>query len=482
MSAAQACVSHDRGPAPRPRRYRARRPESTPLYPVVQHHFESWLALKHTGDPFENTVPAFVERDFRKYLDCGIFARGFGRARCPRCGHDFLVAFSCRARAVCPSCNARRMAETAAHLVDHVFPPLPVRQWVLSVPKRLRYFLQREPTAVNAVLHILLRSVEAALRAHSPGAGARARLGAVSFVHRFGSALNPHVHFHCCVLDGVFEAEPESDEQFTFREAVGLSDQAVAAVQAQVRRRVLCGFVRRAWLTDEQRQEMQRWAHSGGFSIDAAVRIEGWDRGGLERLLRYCARPPFALERLEAIGTDRLVYHLPKPGPDGRTDLMLTPLELIDRLAALIPPPRLHRHRYHGVLAPNAPLRAALTALARDTPATPDPSAVAESVGGEEHRRSPARYLWAMLIARIYEVFPLVCRHCGAEMRIIAFVTETASVTRILQHIGEPTKAPVLSPARGPPAWDDGFDQTAVFDPAAAAPQPVFEFDQTATW
>ena len=212
MSATPACISPDR----RPRRYRGRRPETTPLYPVVQHHFETWLALKRSGEAWEDTVPAFVERDFRKYLDCGILARGFGRARCPRCGHDFIVAFSCRARAVCPSCNARRMAETAAHLVDHIFPELPVRQWILSLPKRPRDFLQREPAAVNAVLHIFLRIVEQTLRAHSPGAGHRARLGAVSFLHRFGSALNPHVHCHCCVLDGMFHAEPVSHGQVRF--------------------------------------------------------------------------------------------------------------------------------------------------------------------------------------------------------------------------------------------------------------------------
>jgi hypothetical protein len=99
-------------------------------------------------------VPAYVEREFRHYLECGILAYGFARARCPDCGHDFLVAFSCKGRTICPSCNARRMPETAAHLVDHVIPPLPVRQWVLSVPKRLRWYLEREPHAVSAVLHI----------------------------------------------------------------------------------------------------------------------------------------------------------------------------------------------------------------------------------------------------------------------------------------------------------------------------------------
>jgi hypothetical protein len=83
-------------------------------------------------------VPAYVEREFRRYLECGIFAHGFARAKCPGCGYDVLVALSCKGRGLCPSCNDRRVAETAAHLVDHVIPPLPVRQWVLSVPKRLR--------------------------------------------------------------------------------------------------------------------------------------------------------------------------------------------------------------------------------------------------------------------------------------------------------------------------------------------------------
>jgi hypothetical protein len=104
------------------------------------------------------------------------------------------------------------------------------------------------------------------------------------------------------------------------------------------------------------------------FSLNAAVRIEGHDRAGLERLLRYCARAPFALERLEPLGDNQLVYRFPKPQPDGRTELHLTPLELIERLAALIPPPRLHRLRYHGVLATNAPQRAQVTALARPKP------------------------------------------------------------------------------------------------------------------
>ena len=180
------------------------------------------------------------------------------------------------------------------------------------------------------------------------------------------------VHFHCCVIDGVFAVG--EDGQVHFAEAAALTPEDLAAVQQQVRARVLRWFARAGHLDPADARDMAGWHHGGGFSLDAAVRIEGSDRAGLERLLRYCARPPFALERLEQVGDDQLVYRFAKPLPDGRTELRLTPLELIERLAALIPPPRLHRHRYHGVLAPNAPLRAQVIAWARP-PSPPLPAA-----------------------------------------------------------------------------------------------------------
>ncbi len=127
------------GPTP----YRRRRPERTLLYRTVQTHFATWLALRREGCDDDDAVSGHVEREFRRYLACGILAHGFARARCGECGHDFLIAFSCKGRGVCPSCNTRRRVATAAHLADHVFPRLPVRHWVLAVPKRLRYFLHR---------------------------------------------------------------------------------------------------------------------------------------------------------------------------------------------------------------------------------------------------------------------------------------------------------------------------------------------------
>jgi len=243
-----------------------------------------------------------------------------------------------------------------------------------------------------------------------------------------------------------------------------------------VRVRVLRWFARSGLIDSDDVREMLAWENSG-FSLDAEVRIAARDRAGLERLLRYCARPPFALERLDRIDDQRVVYRLPHPKPDGTKVLSLTPLELIDRLAALIPPPRRHRHRYHGVLAPNSPLRAAAVAFGREPPgevASPPPAPASSA-------HSPARYLWALLLARLFESLPLVCPNCGADMRIIAFMTEAAPVQRILAHIGEPTEPPPIAPARGPPSWDDDLAPMPDFDLIAQA-DPGFEFDQRVSW
>jgi len=78
-----------------PARYRPRRPSQSVLYRCVQQHLETWLAHCRDGHDDEWSVPEHVEREFRRHLDCGILVRGFARARCGQCGHDFLIAFSC---------------------------------------------------------------------------------------------------------------------------------------------------------------------------------------------------------------------------------------------------------------------------------------------------------------------------------------------------------------------------------------------------
>lgn len=236
---------------------------------------------------------------------------------------------------------------------------------------------------------------------------------------------------------------------------------------------------------------MLGWKHRGGFCLNAEVWVAPWDRPGLERLLRYCARPIFAGERLVWVEPDeRLVYHLPKPRPDGQPMLYLTPLEFLDRLANLVPPPREHRHRYHGVLAPHSSLRSAVTAYAGlplDGPAPPATPPAKPPAEAEPKPASLAAYLWAALLARIYAVLPLICPACGSPMQLIAAVNEREPVQRILLHIGEPALAPPVSPARSPPEeqafdWDQTVGESRGQGELLFEPPPEFEFDQTVSW
>ena len=199
-------------------------------------------------------------------------------------------------------------------------------------------------------------------------------------------------------------------------------------VQALVRQRVLGLFEWRGLLSRETVAAMQGWGHSGGFSVHAGVPVAAQDRAGRERLLRYFARPMFAGERLVwAGGGTQVRYRLPWAALQGhrpeqqqqqqRTiELRLSASEFLDRVAALIPPPRKHRHRYFGVLASNSPWRALVAANAGRKPGSgskaPRPKTVRTDFGATRAGH-PARYLWAQLLVRIYGVFPLKCSGCG---------------------------------------------------------------------
>jgi DNA-directed RNA polymerase subunit RPC12/RpoP len=272
-----------------------------------------------------------VERELRAYLDCGILARGFARVRCPDCGFERLVAFSCKAR-VCPSCNARRMEDTAEHLVRNVFP-----------------------------------------------------------------------------------------------------------------------------------------AHAG-------VRSHANDRQGLERLCRYIARPPFALDRLTQGEDGRLVYRMKRPR-GGSLWLVLEPDELVAKLATLVPPPRVHGMRYHGVFAPNAKGRARVVpevaeAVKRcgggppvpepreEAPARPPPAAGPDAV---RRTTSPREYRvpWAELLRKVFSADVLACPDCGGRLQVVAYIAEETVARRILEHLHLdatgpplPRAQPAPEPAEPPPEYD----------------------------
>jgi hypothetical protein len=182
------------------RGYEPRSPSESVLYQIVRDHLEAFRARAERVCEGER-LPRFIVDEFEGFLRCGSLAGGFARFRCDGCGLDRLVPFSCKGRAVCPSCGGRRMAERAAHLVDHVFPPVPVRQWVLSLPHQIRYVLAWDHTLCRAVVGVFMRAVLGFLQrqARARQGVTNERGGAVAIIQRFGAALNLNSTFtHSC--------------------------------------------------------------------------------------------------------------------------------------------------------------------------------------------------------------------------------------------------------------------------------------------
>jgi hypothetical protein len=397
----------------------ARRPEETALYGIVHTHLESLLA--HARDHHESGLPKYVEQEFRSYLRCGIFAHGFVRAHCDACGHDLLVAFSCKTRGLCPSCNGRRMSNTAANLVDRVLPNVPVRQYVLSLPFELRKLAAFRAEVLTACAQLAMQR------------------GEFADVRATG-----HV-------------EPI------------------------------------------ERRRYETAVETHGFNVHAGVRIARDDDMGREKLCRYGARPPFAMDRIQRLPGGRIAYRTKVTSRQRARSRVMTPIEFLARLAALIPPPRHPLVRFHGVLAPKSswrkdvvpkpptargrerPARAAERCNARDKPVEHSPDrprapkkasdhAGATTAGASAIFLSPnvlsvkhwdrledgllvattPRVAWPMLLRRCFSVDVLECANCGGRLRVMAVVTAEASVSKILDHLKMPSLAPPVARARAP--------------------------------
>jgi hypothetical protein len=183
--------------------YTRRQPEKTALYQVVQQHLLTF-EQQWTDQADGRTLPKFVTDELHGFMDCGILGRGFAHLFCDTCGEHHLVAFSCKARAVCPSCLGRRMSEGAADLVDHVLPEVPIRQWVLTVPFPLRFPLAFDGKLLGVLVRIFMDTVATWYRERQTDRGLPGgQCGAVGVIQRASSDLRCNPHVHALFLDGL---------------------------------------------------------------------------------------------------------------------------------------------------------------------------------------------------------------------------------------------------------------------------------------
>jgi len=183
-----------------------------------------------------------------------------------------------------------------------------------------------------------------------------------------------------------------------------------------------------------------------GFSLHAAVRCDADERQRLEQLCRTITRPALANERVQINAAGQVVLKLKTAWRDGTTHIVMSPLEFMQRLAALVPRPRLHLIRFHGVLAPNAKLRALV--VPHGPQQATGKSEQTASEPGCAHSR-PVRINWARLLKRVFQIDLEHCPNCGGQIRIIAAILESAVIDRILTHLGLQARAPPRVAARG---------------------------------
>ncbi len=467
--------------------YRRREPEQTVLHRMFLEHLETFLDRTRTES---SELPKHVERELRGFVECGVLAYGFVRIRCDDCSKSMAVGFSCKGRGFCPSCTGRRMADTSARLVDDVFPPdVPVRQWVLSLPIQIRYRLAYDSKLLSSVLRVFLRVVHGWYRKQCMALGIKeCQGGCVTFSQRFGSALNLNPHFHSLALDGVFNRK-----NATFHEAPPLRDEDVKRIVETTAHRVIRLLERHGVLDENAHDDfaaeqpilsgitaasVSNMVATGdraglrvrrilsdpaegirtgnlcyasrGFSLHAATRIEAGDKAGLERLCNYVSRPPLAQGSLKQISEDEYTFKLKTPWSDGTTHLLLSATELLEKLGALVPLPRANLVRYHGILAPHAKRRKDVV------PKTPDEEELRKTRGFAKNR-----ILWAALLARTWGLKMETCPDCGGRMRIVAAVTDPASVKTYLEGVGLDSEIPKLKSPRAPPQAELDMDYGA---------------------
>jgi len=141
-------------------RYRARNPRATPLYRLFEAHFDE--VKGQWEERFERRCGfwrGFVDEQVRRYLDCGLYENGFARIRCPDCAEEYLLAFSCKTRELCPSCAAKRSAATAALLAEEVFKEVGHAQWVFVKPKMLRLYFLHHRALLGGLAHAAWETV-----------------------------------------------------------------------------------------------------------------------------------------------------------------------------------------------------------------------------------------------------------------------------------------------------------------------------------
>ncbi len=405
------------------------------------------------------------------------------------------------------------MSEAASHLSDNVFPKSAIiRQWVLSMPVPLRILCARNSKLQGKILRLVNKIIATSIKKSIvTKTSENLEAGAVTLIQRFGGHVNLNVHFHMLHVQGAWGVSAD-EANVTFHAAPNPTNEEIAACVEKIASGTLRILKRMALLEVDEHghnliaqqdddsddplagiqaastqnkialghrrgQRIRRLieelevdiaggqaeitgplvATHAGFSLHAGVSCWSTNKARLEQLIRYTARPAVGEERLSEMTNGDIHYKLKKPWTDGTTHVVFSPLEFLEKLAALVPPPRIHLTRFHGILAPHSRWRSFVVPEKLEVVNGKDP----DSEDGATTK--PKRMSWARLLSRVFQIDTESCDHCGGQMKIIAAVMSGSAIENILRHLGMPPRPPPVAKstiAIQENLWDQptGFD------------------------
>jgi hypothetical protein len=329
--------------------YRPRKPQKSQYYQCVEDHFERFEQVY--DDRFAKQygfLRSYVKRVIYRYLDCGILHNGFARVRCKDCGHEYLLAFSCRRRHFCPSYHQKRVVEFGEWLCEEVFKAVPHRHFVFSIPKILRWYFLYDRKLLSYLSRCGWESLKEFFKETVPENGAVP--GAVIAIQTFGDFLgfNPHLHVLCS--DGCFYGEgmfrPALARLFGFqagnlifvslndlllmsritRSGPGVAPRFTTKILEEIfRHKVFKMLLSKGKITEDLVDMLMKWRHSG-FNVFSGPRIQPGEEEAMENLARYIIRASFSQERMTYIPEESKVVYQSK---DSKEEKIFDALEWI---------------------------------------------------------------------------------------------------------------------------------------------------------
>lgn len=327
---------------------------------------------------------------------------------------------------------------------EEVLSPVPHRQFVFTLPKLLRpFFHHRE------YLGELCRMIGKRLKLNYREVLKEGDPGFITFVQTFGDLVtfNPHIHVLCA--DGVFK------HNGVFRV---LPPPPVELLEEQFRHDVLDFLVEEGVVTDDFRQRLLSWQHSG-FSIHSGVKVKARDAEGQQQLARYMIRAPFALEKTEYKADSGMIVYRSRMHQSLKRNYQVMPgAQWLALLLQHVPDQGEHLVRYYGWYSNRS----------RGMRKQQEPEVILDEAPVDPAFRRAARAAWARLIQNVYEVDPLLCPYCGEEMRLMALIEDPPVIEKILKHLHLWDPRP---PGPDPPDDDLGWPDNSQI-PLTYAPLP----------